>query len=431
MPALVDSLNREFTLRFPADAARALAGLSAQDAAEALASLGEDELASVWPSLPVEHAQRLLESAAPEVQLRLLANTDPVASARVLRRLDKELRATLLAQLPPARARELNLLLEHDADTAGAMMDPRPLPLRADMSVEQALELIRTENPRFTALLFVVDNDGMLRQRVELRDLALAQPQQAVGDIAGPVSAVVQLTASREDVATEIERRRVTDLPVVDFAGRLAGVIRHDDLVATVQEESSADLLTMVGASREERALSSAVFAVRKRLPWLEINLVTAFLAASVVGLFEGVIAKFTALAVLLPVVAGQSGNSGAQALAVTMRGLALREISTSHWPRVARKELFAGLTNGVLIALTTAVGVFIWSHSFGLALVIALAMVLAMTAAGFAGALIPVVLSAVGQDPAQSSSIILTTVTDIVGFFSFLGIATLLSSML
>jgi magnesium transporter len=187
----------------------------------------------------------------------------------------------------------------------------------------------------------------------------------------------------------------------------------------------------MVGASKDEQALSKASFAVKKRLPWLQINLLTAFLAAAVVGLFESTIAQFTALAVLLPVVAGQSGNAGAQALAVTMRGLALREITDSQWLPVTRKEVIVGLVNGVAVALTCGIGVFVWSGSFGLVLVIAISMVLAMVAAGFAGAVVPIVLKRLGQDPAQSSSIILTTVTDVAGFFSFLGIATLLASMI
>jgi magnesium transporter len=237
--------------------------------------------------------------------------------------------------------------------------------------------------------------------------------------------------ASREEVVEQLEKYKLADIPVVDVNGKLVGVIRYNALVNAVREETSADILTMVGVSKNESALSKARFVVRKRLPWLEINLLTAFLAASVVGIFEGTIAKFTALAVLLPVVAGQSGNSGAQALAVTMRGLALREIHTWHWRKVALKEIGAGFINGLAIALTTALGVFVWSRSSGLSLVIAVSMVISMMAAAVAGVIIPMVLSAVGQDPAQSSSIILTTITDVVGFFSFLGIATLLSGML
>jgi magnesium transporter len=163
----------------------------------------------------------------------------------------------------------------------------------------------------------------------------------------------------------------------------------------------------------------------------LQVNLRTAFLAAAVVGIFESTIAQFTALAVLLPVVAGQSGNAGAQALAVTMRGLALREITVRDWFRVMRKEVQVGFFNGLAIAITCGLGVYAWSGSAGLVLVIAVSMVLAMVVAGFAGAVVPVALVKLKQDPAQSSSIVLTTITDVAGFFSFLGIASSLSTLL
>jgi magnesium transporter len=237
--------------------------------------------------------------------------------------------------------------------------------------------------------------------------------------------------AGRQEVIDEFETRHVQSLPVVDADLRMLGVIRHATLVEAAQEEASVDLQTMVGASRDERALSPSLFAVRRRLPWLQVNLLTAFLAAAVVGLFEGTIARFTALAVLLPVVAGQSGNTGAQALAVTMRGLALREVRARHWLRVAVKETSAAAMNGFAVALTTCLGVWWWSGSPGLVLVIGLSMVLSMTLAGLSGALIPMALTAARQDPAQASSILLTTVTDVVGFFSFLGIATALAGLL
>jgi magnesium transporter len=223
----------------------------------------------------------------------------------------------------------------------------------------------------------------------------------------------------------------VSAVPVVNQEGRLLGVIRSAQIMDAVRAETSLDIQTMVGASADERALSPPLFAVRKRLPWLQINLLTAFLAAAVVGLFEGVIAKVTALAILLPVVAGQSGNAGAQALAVTMRGLVLREVGVRQWPRVVMKEAAVGLINGIAVAATTAVGVYIWSQSTGLVVVIVISMIISMVAAGLAGALVPIILRRVGQDPATASSIILTTVTDVTGFFSFLGIATLLISRL
>ncbi|HEX9579471.1 MAG TPA: magnesium transporter, partial [Gemmatimonadales bacterium] len=209
------------------------------------------------------------------------------------------------------------------------------------------------------------------------------------------------------------------------------GVIRNDVLVKATEQEATADIQAMTGASRDERALSPAPFAVRRRLPWLQINLATAFAASAVVGLFEDTIAKYTALAVLLPVVAGQSGNTGMQALAVTLRGLALREIRLRHWPRVAIKELAAGAMNGVAVALVTSLGVYVWSDSIGLATVIGVAMIGSMVIASIAGASVPMVLTSLGLDPAQASAVVLTTVTDCGGFFSFLGLATVMSALL
>jgi magnesium transporter len=279
--------------------------------------------------------------------------------------------------------------------------------------------------------VYLVDSEGRFIGAVPLQEIVLEHPNKKLGELIRGESFRIHAMATREEVVELLNQRRLPTLPVVDMEGRLLGVIRHAALVTAAQEELSADIQTMVGVSKEERALSKATFAVRKRLPWLEINLVTAFLAAAVVGLFEGTIARFTALAVLLPVVAGQSGNTGAQALAVTMRGLALREIRLHHWLRISLKEVNVAMINGIAVALTTAAGVYVWSQSYGLALVIGVSMVISMVAAGFSGAVIPMILTALGQDPAQSSSIILTTVTDVVGFFSFLGIATLLASML
>jgi magnesium transporter len=239
------------------------------------------------------------------------------------------------------------------------------------------------------------------------------------------------LTATTDEMVELLTQHVLSSLPVVDDEGHLVGVVRYEQLVTAAQENASVDLQTMFGASRDEKALSKPLFAVKKRLPWLQINLLTAFLAAAVVGLFEETIATYTALAILLPVVAGQSGNTGAQALAVVIRGLALREISSAHWRRVVLKETMVAALNGVAVALSTALAVYIWSRSFGLTLVIGIAMVMSMAIAGTAGAGIPLLLNKLGQDPAQSSSIILTTVTDVAGFFSFLGIATLFITLL
>jgi magnesium transporter len=297
--------------------------------------------------------------------------------------------------------------------------------------VREALARIRALHRRGVRMLFVADAENRLEGQVEIQDIATATATTQLGEIQRPVRAVVNAVAPRDEVVEILDRFRLTDLPVVDAEERLIGVVRYRNLMAAAEDEATVAMQTMVGVSKDERALSRVPFAVRKRLPWLQINLVTAFLAAAVVGLFEDTIAKYTALAILLPVVAGQSGNTGAQALAVTMRGLALREIRSRQWPHVVFKEMSVGFWNGIAVAATTSLGVWIWSSSVGLAGVIGVSMILSMVVAGIFGAAIPLVLNSIGQDPAQSSSIVLTTVTDIAGFFSFLGIATLFSGLL
>jgi magnesium transporter len=329
-------------------------------------------------------------------------------------------------------AAELRELIAYPDDTAGRLMDARPLALHPSTTVSQALERLRGRREEAIHAVYLVEpGEGRLLGAVPLPALATASPETTLEALDVPPPAVIQGLATREEVVETLDRSGVSALPVIDVSGRLLGVIRYGALVRAAQEEATADLQTMVGVGREERALSPVSFAVKKRLPWLQINLGTAFLAAAVVGFFEETIAANTALAVLLPVVAGQSGNTGSQALAVVIRALALREIRVGDWFRVCNKETRVALFNSLAVAVVTSVAVFFWSGSAGLALVIALSMVISMAVAGLSGAAVPIVLTSVGQDPAQSSSIVLTTVTDVVGFFSFLGIATMLSSML
>ena len=210
---------------------------------------------------------------------------------------------------------------------------------------------------------------------------------------------------------------------------RLLGVVRYESVAAAAHQDAVEDVQAIFGASRDERALSGSVFAVRQRMPWLQINLITAFIAAIIVGFFEDLIAHVPALAVFLTVVVSQACNAGQQALAVALRGLALYEIRPRHWPALVRKELTTGLANGFAVALAAGLIVVFWAHSLPLALVCAAAIVLSTVAAGIIGALTPLLLKTLGFDPAQSSSIILTTLTDIAAFLSFLGLAALFAS--
>ncbi|MDH5692198.1 MAG: magnesium transporter [Gammaproteobacteria bacterium] len=428
---VIRALNDAFLRRHRVHALHTINQLPKDEMLTLLRGRPTGKLASLWNGLTIENAVFALQQLPEEDRVKIMQNADPVHLARVLVRVTEDEKLVLWTLIDRARKRELNTLIQYPDESAGALMDPHFLPLYESLTVRETLRRIRKFKPRFTRQIYLINSEGRLCHMVELHKLALAKPTAILSELTQAVPATVIATATREEVVEQLDQHRVTDLPVVDVNGRLIGIIRYDALMDAVREESSADILTMVGASREERALSGIGFVVQKRLPWLMINLLTAFLAAAVVGLFESTIAKFTALAVLLPVVAGQSGNTGAQALAVTMRGLALREIGTSHWLRVARKEVGAGFINGIAVALVTAAGVLVWSSSVGLALVTASSMILAMVAAAFSGVIIPVMLSSLGQDPAQSSSIILTTITDVVGFFAFLGIATILSGML
>ena len=427
----IHALNKAYLQLHPVEAQHAVNHLAITDIIDLIQSQTPAEMVTLWDGLTLDAAMTVLKKLPETYTRHILQHADPVYAARVLALLDTAEHQYMMSLVDSTRQRELSTLVQYPEDSAGSLMDPRFLPLYETLTVREALHRYRKLKPQFTRQLYIIDTEGRPQRMVEIHNLALAGGGDSLASVSQPVPAMVPATATREEVVEQLDAHRVTDLPVVDIDGRLIGIIHYDALIDAMREESSIDILTMVGASRDERALSHIGFVVRKRLPWLSINLLTAFLAAAVVGLFESTIARFTALAVLLPVVAGQSGNTGAQALAVTMRGLALREIGTSQWLRVARKEIGASFINGVAIAALTAMGVLVWSSSPGLALVIGSSMIIAMVAAAFSGVIIPMTLSSLGQDPAQSSSIILTTVTDVVGFLSFLGIATLLSSML
>lgn len=427
----VEALTQRFLLDYPREAAQALERLDQDVAAPLLSRQPIHVLRSTWDYLIPALADRLLLALPDPIAAALLRELDPGRAAATLMRLEAPARQHLLDLLDRETAEDLGRLIHYPADSAGSLMETRVAALRPDTTVGAALEHLRQNRPRSLRSVFVVNAQMQLQAAVDIQDLALALPERTLGELARPLTVTVSATDPREIVVDLLEKQHLEELPVLDPHGHLLGVIRAAELMLALQESTSADLQMMVGVSKDERALSPVGFAVRKRLLWMHINLLTAFLAASVVGLFESTIAQFTALAVLLPVVAGQSGNAGAQAQAVTMRGLALHEIGIRQWLRMVLKEFRIGALNGMAVALTTALGVYLWSGSEGLALVIGLAMVLSMTIACVAGALVPIMLTRFGQDPAQSSSIILTTVTDVSGFLSFLGIAALLSGLL
>ena len=432
-PAEIDeAINALFLDRYPADAVRMLEQMNAAEAAAVLRNKPMETALKIWRRFSPQVGAAILKLMDRDYQVELLSCLEPNLGGTFLKALDEATRVAILEDITQKYVKnDLIRAMSYQEDSAGAIMDGRVMYFRPEMTVGEVIAILRRRPHGMYRKIYTVDGEGRLHGIVDMEELALAEHDKPLSTIERPNPVYVDALASREELVEAAEKQKMTDLPVVDIDKRLIGIIRYHVLVGAALEESSADMQTMVGVSKDERALSPAVFATRKRLPWLQINLATAFAAAAVVGLFESTIASYTALAILLPVVAGQSGNTGAQSLAVTMRGLALKEIYPRMWTRIVWKEFNVGVMNGIAVAVTTGLGVYIWSRSIGLTVVIMISMVISMAIASVAGALIPIMLTISGQDPAQSSSIFLTTVTDIAGFFSFLGIATIFLHML
>jgi len=422
-----------------------------EDAARAFETLDLKQRVRLFKSLPMNIVASLAQRISPHAVAPLLVEMEAAQAAELLRELSPRVASSILHQIEEARRDELLVALNDDVsrslrelarypdDTAGAIMEPRVVSFAIDFTVQQAISAIRKAPREALHYLYVTQRDGTLIGVLNMRDLLLAAPRDQIEPLVQRNVVSIPDTMDSEDVVQLMREHGFVALPVVDFEGRLVGVVQHAEALEAGQEAAFEDLQTIVGAGADERALSPVSMVVKCRLPWLYVNLVTAFLAAAVIGLFEGVIAKVAALAILLPVVAGQGGNTGSQSLAVVMRGLALREIVPGVKRRVVVKELLGGVINGVAVAVVTSVAVFGWRTAagdskqagIGLALVIGLSMIVNMAAAALSGAVIPMILRAIGRDPAQSSAIFLTTVTDIVGFASFLGFATAFMSMI
>ncbi|GJM29832.1 MAG: magnesium transporter MgtE [Cyclobacteriaceae bacterium] len=423
---LIESYFRQF----PGEAANLLNNFSVEEVLYYLNTQPLDLAGELLLRLRSDTAVEVLEAMGNDLFSKLFPTIDIYLATIMISRLKKGSIKQKLNLLPEKIRKEITELMSYPPNSAGFVMDSRIITFHPSDTVQEVLKKLRSLTDQRLVNIYIVDDLGKLLGRSSLEIVAISEPHETLKNLMEPTFSIHVMSPMEEAVDLQ-KQNKMLNLPVVDLDNRLLGLIRNDALVKAARQDATEDIQALFGAGREERALSKVSFAIRKRLPWLEINLATAFLAASVVGLFEETIARITVLAVFLPVVAGQSGNTGSQALAVTMRGLALREIRIGQWLKVARKEVAVGFFNGIAVSLTTAIIVYFWADSLGLAAVIGVSMVFSMVIAGFSGAVIPILLKSIGQDPAQSSSIILTTVTDIVGFMSFLGLATILGSYL
>src|SRR3954471_8838911 len=411
----------------PADLADELQRLTPEEAQERLRALPKEQVAAVVQELDDELRPRLL-AGLPEKELRELLEALPHnEAADVIGSLPQEQQEEVIEQLPQKDQAEVANLLQYPRDTAGGIMSDDFIALRQEQTVEECLRRLRgkaEEGPEHISYLYVTDSDCKLIGIISLRDLVFRRPERKIGELMNRDVKCVSVNDDQEKIARLFEHYHYLALPVLEQDGRLVGIVSAKAVMGVIQHEATEDMQLMVGLSGEERAYTPWRTSIRRRLPWLCINLLTAFVAGAVVQIFEGTIARWTALAVFLPIVAGQGGNAGAQTLTVIVREMALGEMSKGDGRRALLKEAILGLCNGLAIGVLVGVVGYFWKGSIALGIVVGIAMMLNMVAAALSGVFVPYTLRAFKIDPALASSIFVTTVTDVAGFFFFLGLA-------
>jgi magnesium transporter len=310
--------------------------------------------------------------------------------------------------------------------TVGAIMDPHYLSFRETQTVAEAIDMIRFLSNSGVPLLYAyaVDEEFRLKGVLVMRDLLVSRDDELIKDVMKSSVYSINVNRNKDEVAKEAIDKRYLAVPIVDDENHLLGALKFGDIIHFAQEEASKDIQKLFGAGAEETAGSRTWIKISKRLPWLLVNLATAFLAASIINMFQDIIVKVAVLAAYLPIIAGQGGNTGAQSLAVVMRGLALNEIERGAAFTVVRREVVAGALNGIAVGLVTGATCYFLDHNIWLGAVVAAAMIGNMAIATLCGAIIPLCMKRLGLDPAQSSSIILSTFTDIFGFLFLLALA-------
>lgn len=405
--------------------------LDVEDQAELLPRLDPETAADIVVELDTQDQAEIAERVDDASLSRILDEMEPDDAADVIGELSEERQARVLAGMEEAD--DVRPLLIHPDESAGGLMTTSFLTLRPGMTAQEAINALREWNPddEMPYYLFVVDKDRRLVGVVSLRQLLVAQPARPIGDVMNRDVLSVPVGTDQEEVANLMKKYDYLALPVVDAENRLLGIITVDDVVDVIEEEATEDVYRLGGVPDEEKVFSPLSFSLRRRLPWLFVNLGTAFLAASVVGLFEATIAQVAILAAMQSIVAGMGGNAATQRVTILVRGLALDEVELSDALPVIGKEALLGLLQGVAIAAVVFIGVALWEQSIPLAAVIAVAMVGNLIVAGLAGAAVPFVLKALKIDPALASSVIVTTFTDCCGFAFALGLATIMLSYL
>ncbi len=438
---VLDSVRRLLRIGATANLFNLLQKQHPADLAAVYGELGERDRKAAF-AVVVERSPRLaMESAAelgPEMAAQLLADRPAEEIAKLIQEIPSDDAAALVDYLPeelstavlelmrPKESGQVGNLLEFPEKTAGRIMNPNVFALSEDLTVGEGIsELQSSRDVEMVFYLYIVDARRHLVGVTSLRRLLLVSPETPLKRIMTPDLISVRVDTDQEEAARLVASYNLLAIPVVDEENKLVGVITVDDVIDVIKDEATEDIYRLAGVTSDERVFTPPGESLTKRLPWLAVNLVTAFIAASVVSLFEHTIGQVVALAVFMPIVAGMGGNAGTQTLTVIVRGIALGELNWGNTRKALLKEALVGLGNGLVLGTLGALVVWLMKGNPVLGGVLGLAMVINMFIAATAGTLIPLGLRAMKVDPALASSVFITTFTDVAGFASFLGLAT------
>jgi magnesium transporter len=422
-----DALGALLAETHPADLARVLRELALPDQVAVIHQLRREAAGAVLYEMDDASRLALMEALGQADVSRILGQMPPDEAADVVETLPEEQASQILHQMPPAAAEEIEELLQYGESTAGGIMTPEFVAVHEDMTVGQALDHLRKSVTREGVFyVYVVDAHEHLVGVVPLRRLITADPSTPVHVIRQTDVVSVTADTDQEEVARLVTEHDLLAVPVVSRDNRLLGTITVDDVIDVIHEEATEDIHRLGGVSADENIFDPAPKVVRRRLFWLLVNLPTAVLAATVVGLFEPSIQALAALAVFMPIVAGMGGNAGIQTFTVIVRAIALGDLTLANTRKVLLRELLIGLANGAGTGLVAGLIAYVWKGDPVLGLILGLAMVTNMLVAALAGTLVPVAMKLLRVDPAVATGVVVTTFTDCAGFLSFLGLATL-----
>ena len=423
-----DRLGQVLAEAHAADLAAAMRDLSVDDQVTVFRLLGREQAGAVLAELDDQTLLELVRALDEAEISSTLDRMQPADAAGVLEELPQEQAEKVLDLMKEEKSEEVQELLEYGEKTAGRIMSPDCLAVHENVTVAQAIEQVRKSPIAETAQsLYVVDDHEHLIGSLPLRRLIIADPSTPVGLLRQEEPVSVRPETDQEEVAQLVAKYDLVAVPVVDQDHRLLGVISVDDVIDIIREEATEDIQRFGGAAGDETVFDPAAAVFAKRLLWRLVNLATAILAASVIGLFEGSIRELATLAIFMPIVASMGGISTTQTATVVIRGIALGDMTSAHVWRVLWKEFSLGLTTGLANGLVMGFIAYLWKGRLLLAAIIAVALVINMLVAAVVGVVTPLLLKSFRADPAIASSVIITTFTDVCGFFSFLGLATLL----